>query len=348
MENEIAVLESDELLRFTLSDFNEKGLPALIHEQVDKLNELDVSIKHALESAESARESAIEAERKSAGFGKKRVAIEELQTAGLDLAKAVQSGAEAQKISFEFQTKLAEISKYLFGLGVSNIASNRFVVRELELKLKDASEEEISELARQELMLVVKQLKEQEDILIKLENLSKTLKGHHETLGIQYRKNQSIDEQLHTHAKADKRNSEQLGLQVEASKRFKEQLEIQAKVDKKHSSKLKEHEEFVRLHSTKLEEHEEVDKQLEKQLLHVTEKHDKASVNLNEKNDSLHEEIKFNLKMIEDQQNEIKTLNEAIHSLGNALDTKAGNSMSKVGFAVAASAFILSVIQFFI
>lgn len=143
--------------------------PDLINNQVNKLNELDQSTKKALTAAVKAEERASNARNKSAAFGHKKAAIEELQTAVYTSAEAIQSIAESQQVSFEFQTKLAEVSKYLFALGASNIAANRIVVRELELRLKDASEEQISELARQELLAVVNQLKEQEDILIKIE-----------------------------------------------------------------------------------------------------------------------------------------------------------------------------------
>jgi DNA-binding ferritin-like protein (Dps family) len=94
------------------------------------------------------------------------------------LAEAVQSGAKAQKISFEFQQRLAEISKYLFNLGVSNIVANNTVVRDLEMRMRGASEKELSELARQELTAVVKRLKEQQDILHKQAKTTAILEEH--------------------------------------------------------------------------------------------------------------------------------------------------------------------------
>lgn len=158
---------------------NDKDLPSLIGGQVNELNVLNDKIKLATEAAERAKKSAEEAKQVSVGFFNKKTAIEELQEAGGMLANAVQSGVEAQKTAFEFQTKLAKISKYLFGLGASNIANTRSVIRELELRLSGASEEELSDLAQQELLNVVKQLKEQEDILKKQADFSKVLKSHH-------------------------------------------------------------------------------------------------------------------------------------------------------------------------
>lgn len=157
-------------------------LPDQIAKQVDKLNELDASIKVAVAAAEHAENHARTASEKSAGRGlftdHKRAAIEELQTSGVMLAEAVQSGAKAQKKSFEFQQRLADTTKRLFVLGASSIAANRTVLRELEKRLQGASEEELSELARQELALVVKQLKDQEDILKKQESILKRQEIH--------------------------------------------------------------------------------------------------------------------------------------------------------------------------
>lgn len=65
----------------------------------------------------------------------------------------------------------------MFGLGVSNIAVNRTIVRELELRLEHASEEEIDDMARQELLNVVHDLKAQEDITKKQTDFSLRLKN---------------------------------------------------------------------------------------------------------------------------------------------------------------------------
>lgn len=219
-------LSPDERIDLVVSNLNEKDLPVLIQGRLGMLKELDNSVSSAIKAAEDATEAAKNAKNKSAGFGKKKAAIEELQSAGLDLAKAVQLDAEAQKKSFEFQTKLAEITKYLFGLGVSNIANNRIVVRELEKRLKGASQEELSELAKQELTTVVKQLKDQEDILKKQEILFDTIKIHDDKLKDQVQKNQQIDEQLIVQTKIDKLHDEQLQKQFEDVKKFDEQLGV--------------------------------------------------------------------------------------------------------------------------
>jgi len=159
-----------------------KNLPEIIHEQVDKLNDLDVGVKKALAAAEKAGQRAKEAGKLSASFwsisDQKKAAIEGLQKASIELADAVQLEAQAQKLSFDFQTRLADITKYLFSLGASNITNVRTIVRTLKMRLEKASEEEINEFARKELWSVIQQLKEQEDLFQKQERMKEDLSKH--------------------------------------------------------------------------------------------------------------------------------------------------------------------------
>lgn len=227
MNNEVIVLDakSDELLELDATPLNDDDLPNLLNDQIVKLNLLEANIEKAIDAAKKAKKKADLAKKKSAGLGKKKAAIEELQSAGVDLAEAVQSGIDSQKISFEFQTNLAKISKYLLGLGLSNIARNRIVVREIEMKLKGASQEEISELARQELIAVVKQLKEQEDILKKQDKVNKVLKDHNERLNVQSNKIHQIDSALECLQGYANKQNELLSTQVSIIEELDNKLE---------------------------------------------------------------------------------------------------------------------------
>lgn len=163
------VTESNEPSSVTV---NSDQFPHIITKQINKLNELAEKQKNAQACAEVAKKSADNAKKNSVGWFNKGEIIEGLQSAGVDLADAVLSSTEAQKVSFEFQTQLAEISKYLFSLSAGSMAANRALLRELQLRLQNASEQEISELAKKELLIVVQQLKAQEDILSKQEKIT--------------------------------------------------------------------------------------------------------------------------------------------------------------------------------
>ena len=73
---------------------------------------------------------------------------------------------------------MAKSVRYLFGLGVMNIASHRSIVRQLELQLRNASEEELSELARREIENVILQLRAQEDMQKKIDNQDEIIREH--------------------------------------------------------------------------------------------------------------------------------------------------------------------------
>lgn len=189
---------------------NESQLPAIISTQFNKLTELEDNVQKAINMAATAKEQAEDA-KKSAGLFKKKTAIEALQVAANGSADALITMAEAQKLSFEYQTKLTEITKYLFGLGVSNIAMNRSVVRELELRLKGASEEDISDLAQQELKNVILQLKAQEDVMQKQAFLTGKVKEQAGQL-------KEIDKQLDDIEETDEKQDELIEQGIEKDK----------------------------------------------------------------------------------------------------------------------------------
>lgn len=151
-------------IKLDVTTINEKELSDLISTKFKDLTELENSVKEAFNLATKAKAKAQNAQ-VSAGLFKKKAAIELLQDVVKGNAEAQISIVDAQKLLFEYQTQLTEITKFLFGLGVCNIVMNRTVVRELELKLKGASEEEISDLAKKELCNVIRQLKAQEDMM---------------------------------------------------------------------------------------------------------------------------------------------------------------------------------------
>lgn len=195
-ESNLRELDLDELVGDQVQRLRDKDLPEIIIGQFEKLKQLEKLNKDSKKAADSARRKALEAKEKTIGWFNKKDRIEDLQSVSLELAQAVQTLTETQDVAFGHHTELAEISKYLFGIGVSNISANRFVVRELEMRLKGASEEELSELARQELTNVVMQLKAQEDVIKKQEKFAKLINGHDNQLIELYNKNQEFDEKM--------------------------------------------------------------------------------------------------------------------------------------------------------
>ena len=157
-------------------------LPTIIGDTYKNITEVDRKISNAVSKAEEAKALADIASKKEAGWsffgGDKKEAIEALQSAAISQANALSDSVDANKQLFENQKKMSDALRYLFGLGVANMAANRTVVQELELKLQNASKEELSELARQEITNVILQLRAQEDMQYKLEKHNRILREH--------------------------------------------------------------------------------------------------------------------------------------------------------------------------
>lgn len=164
---------------------NTDNIPDIVAGRIEDISALEKEVENSESSAKAAMEYV---GTQMTRYGEKGVwifrhragntkdIVEDTQEAVERLASAQQVSVNALKKSFEFQKKLAETSKYLFELGCANITVNRIAVRAIEAKLYGASKGEISELARQEMMSVVRQLKEQEDILKKQEFLTSKVK----------------------------------------------------------------------------------------------------------------------------------------------------------------------------
>lgn len=155
-------------------------LPKVIGETYSEISAIDEKIKSAISKANKAKKLADEASQKNADrslfHDNKREAIEALQKSNQSLADALSENVVANEQLFQNQQKMAKGLSYLFGLGVMSIAANRTVVRELEMKLRDASEEELSDLARQEIYNVVLQLRAQEDMQYKIDNVETNIR----------------------------------------------------------------------------------------------------------------------------------------------------------------------------
>ena len=231
------------------------SVPDILDNKFDKLRETQKMVDLATKRARRAQESAQYASGKSAGWFHKKAAIESLQDAVSDVADAQQAAADAQVVSFEYQKQLAEFSKFLLGLGVSSVAMNRTLIRELEKRLRGSSTEEIDDLVQREMLSVIKQLKQQEDIMNKQETLSRIVREHDGDLKLQNselqrqaakdaehdrlfvektRKDKSQDEEIKRQAAKNAEHDRQLAEKTFKDKKQDEELKRQAAKDAEH------------------------------------------------------------------------------------------------------------------
>jgi len=208
------IVQNEDIER-SIGDIDINELPSIIEGRIEIIEKLDKSIKKSLESAEIAKKSADSAKKKSAGLFHKKEAIEALQESGVESANALMALTDSQKMSLESQTKIAEICKFLLNLGLINIASNRTIVRQLELKLEGASKDKLSDLVQGEIKNVINQLKAQQDLLEKSNRLDEKTKELH----IKQEEHEDLIEsnikKLRENAKKAKNNSKMIQSLVE-------------------------------------------------------------------------------------------------------------------------------------
>ena len=196
--------------------------PIEITEKIDEIITFDKLMKEASENSEIAKVAADN--QIVAKKHKTEESINTTQDAVKALAMAQISIVEAQKSLFENQQKMADSIKFLLMVGASSIASNKLVIKELETKLNTASKESLSESARQELVNLVKMLKEQETTFAKQERLSTQIK---ETAKIVEEQGKEIEE-------ANIINERQ----TEKDKEHDIQINKQKEVDKVHDKEI--------------------------------------------------------------------------------------------------------------
>lgn len=249
---------------------NTNDLPSSIGGMIDEISDLEKEIKSSDESAKKAMDyvnnKMSRYEEKGKWIFKHRAGntkdiVIDTQEAVKNLATAQEVSVSALRKSFEFQKKLADVSKMLFRLGCANITMNRIAVREIEAKLNGASKEQISELARQELMNVVCQLKQQEDILAKQQLLSSKVKETTSRLD----KKDSLDEEQ---SEAIRKNAEGIKRLEEIPRKLEGTV---SRLDEKDSLD-KEQTEAIRKNAESIKRLEEIPGKLEGTVSRLNEK----------------------------------------------------------------------------
>lgn len=152
-------------------------VPAYIEKSVTQLQKLSHRIEESASAGRDATNAAREAQGKRATFSwyesakKEREMIAALQKSGVAQAKAIETFSDAQKLTFDYLSDVMKILRGLFVLGCASLAKNRMVVKELEARLRGAGEDQLNELARQELESLLMQLNEQRDVMERQEKL---------------------------------------------------------------------------------------------------------------------------------------------------------------------------------
>ena len=359
-----------------LVELNIDQVPDLIHGKFEKVEELKKNVEKAIKKAKLAKESAEVAKDHSAGLFQKKGAIEALQTVTHDLAEAQILSAQAQELSFEYHQKIAELTKYLFKLGVSGIAVNRSVVRTLELKMNGASQEELDEFARQEIAEVVRQLKEQEDLMRKHKMLSEKVKINrdktieHDRLFIEKKridilqdeeisrqviKGKELEKRIDDRVEKDKSQDEEIARQAEEGEKLEKRIDDRIEKDKSQDEEISRQvvkgKELEKRIDDRVEKDKSQDEEIARQIAKGKEFENqiKQLIDSNlEKEEYIKELQNTCIKLSEDISENEKLVNEKEVNLLEILDGKASKKAVIISYIIGLMGIILSAIHFFI
>lgn len=284
MKNQPVIVTNDQLPDGLHVEIAE--LPKIIADKVELLEELERKV-------ENANRAAVLAEQKSKeqkGFKEKKFLwmkwksgdtkgnIEGTQTAVSALAAAQKASADAQDLSFKFQTELANISDFLFYLGCYNIAANEAMIANLNEQLvgKTANNVKLSSKVKEQFRNVVKRLKDQQDVLYRQQMMEEKSKRQDGEL-------KKLNEDLQRKEEEAKVRDIKINEQSAQISGLEKTLIEKAKLDEEQTRKI---EELIRL----LQEKDRLDaeqsdkiRDIEEKIQTVNDKYDRLSKKLHDR-----------------------------------------------------------------
>ena len=308
-------------------------IPALVNEQVKKLKALDEKVQDVLANAKDAKDSADRARncKKGGVFGIARAdALETISDAVKALGDANENNAQGLSEVFGFMQSLAEISKGLFGLASMSMVAHNTVVQQLELEMRGASGEKLSELAQNELERTISILKNQGNVLAEQDKQKKRLEAMQLRLNALSNEGEQHDVRLDAGEKKDAEHDDRLNAGEQKDAEHDRRLDEGEQHDAQQDELIAENKEHDARQDQQIAENMEQDARQDQQLAQHAEKdaeHDRLIAELREEN---------------------QVLRANIDDLRGLVEKKAGKELSNASIAISIIALILAGIQFFL
>ena len=159
------------------TDITQEAPQNILPEAINKINTIvssSTKIEDALIAAQRAKDKAEEAASKKTDILHRKEAIEALQSSEIEQSNVLFDVVYNQKELFDALKINADATRKLFFLSTGNLATTQAVIQAIQSK--DFSSETMSENAKKNLLEVLKQLKAQEDLYLRLEGLSNKCK----------------------------------------------------------------------------------------------------------------------------------------------------------------------------
>ena len=328
--NAVNTLVAKETLNADKMVIDASKIPALVEEQYGKLAKLDKQVGKAIKKAKSAEEAAEKAGNCKKGLFQKKAALQTISGAVEALSEANMNNAQGLSEAFKFMQSLAEINQGLFGLAAMSTAANNTVLQQLELKLKGASAEKLSALARSELNRTISILKNQGNVLAEQDKQKKRLEAMQLRLNALSNEGEQHDVRLDAGEKKDAEHDDRLNAGEQKDAEHDRRLDEGEQHDAQQDELIAENKEHDARQDQQIAENMEQDARQDQQLAQHAEKdaeHDRLIAELREEN---------------------QVLRANIDDLRGLVEKKAGKELSNASIAISIIALILAGIQFFL
>ena len=153
-----------------IEQINISELPAIIEDQVEKIEVLSEKIENALSVAEEAKSVAQETKKMPVKWGQRKKVIRELQKSGEKSAEAIGETVDALKVSFEYEKQLGEISKFLLAIAACSAVHTERAIEKINSAIQNrAADKPLNSTAKERLQQIVSQMKSQGETIKRME-----------------------------------------------------------------------------------------------------------------------------------------------------------------------------------
>ena len=301
--------------------------------------------------------------------------IIEIQNATLQSQEAIM---EVQKYQMAYMEGTTKALKFLYGLSAYSIASTESIVTNMELILSGEKRKDLGEMAKQQMYLVMDQLKSQENLQRRMQKHEEIFDDFQEQLRLQNEKDEKYEKALAEQLKIDDKQNRDIAIVKERTDEQDRNISEGIKKDKEQDTLLDSHEQKLRDGVIKDKEQDELLELHEQKLSDGITKdieQDKTISELVNSNSVQNETIKEQAKEIalgiekdkdqdhniQLQQNKISEIElsfektsldiqkilQEIERIDSCLETKANMKTQYLALAISLIALILSVISLF-
>jgi len=240
----------------------EKHAKNQVNQVISKANELVSEAKKA--GQHTARERGwgiFKHTRKADEISATKANLQELIDCGIHSAEAQKELVEVQaalaesqtallvvqKAQMEYQRQIAEAMKFLYGLGAYNMANTQNILVNLEAALKGASKEKLGAMAKEQLLMAMDQIKNQENIMLRIKENKQLIHKLDSGLG-------DIDQKIDALQSSEDLQNEQIAQNAESISEHAKKLEEIVADDEEQDELIAQNAENISEHAKKLEE----------------------------------------------------------------------------------------------